>query len=86
MKMEASGVDNSTDRQTAPGKINIDWTDPRSRLNGVIAAMSAEYEADQHCDYQRINRLIEEAAEIVMNEIGGRAQLDKLAEAFNGRK
>lgn len=50
------------------------------RLRAVIAAMWGEYNEDQNCDYVRINRLIEEGAEIVIDAIGGLAELDKMAE------
>lgn len=65
-------------------KLGIDWSDPRARLNAIVAAMWAEYEADDQCDRRRMNRLLEEAADIVSAEIGGNDQLEKLADAFNG--
>lgn len=54
-------------------------TDP---LHIIVAAMWNEYNMDQACDYTRINRMIEEAALIVGNRIGGRDRLDDLADIY----
>jgi hypothetical protein len=52
-----------------------------TKLHSIIAAMWVEYNRDQECDYRHINRLIEDAADIVAEEVGGDAALDKLGES-----
>lgn len=54
-------------------------TDP---LHIIVAAMWDEYNMDQACDYTKINLMIEEAASIVGNRIGGRDRLDDLADSY----
>lgn len=54
-------------------------TDP---LYIIIAAMLAEYDMDQDCDYRKINRMIEEAADLVAQRIGGLDRVRKLAELY----
>ena len=54
-------------------------TDEVHLLRNIIAAMWEEYNTDEHCDYVRINKLIEDAAKVVADNMGGYAQLDKLA-------
>lgn len=54
-------------------------TDP---LYIIVAAMWDEYNVGQACDYTRINLMIEEAASIVGNRIGGRDRLDDLADSY----
>ncbi len=48
----------------------------------IVAAMNAEYNMDECCDYVKINRMIEEAAELVSQRLGGLSQLDKLADHY----
>lgn len=51
------------------------------KLKSITAAMWGEYNKDQQCNYQRINQLIEDAAEVLSQQLGGYDQVDKMADA-----
>lgn len=51
-------------------------------LHIIVAAMVAEYDKDESCDYQKINRLIEEAGAIVGKRLGGSDRMRKLAQTY----
>ena len=56
--------------------------EPIDPLYIIVAAMWAEYNMDECCDYVKINRMIEEAADLLSQRLGGLHRLDKLSDHY----